>query len=235
MNKKTVAIVLAAGSGKRMNQNIPKQYLCLKEKPLLYYSLKKFQDSFIDEIILVVGAGEESYCKTEIVNKYHLNKVKRIMVGGKQRYHSVMQGLKAITNCEYVMIHDGARPFLTQTIINEAYLNVEKYKACVAGMPVKDTIKIVNENQIVQETPCRNVVWQVQTPQCFSFPLIFDAYTELMKKEEELLEKGISITDDAMVVETFTDVPIKLFEGSYLNIKITTPEDLLIGETFFST
>ncbi len=220
------AIVLAAGSGKRMNSKVHKQYLLINEKPVLYYSLKAFEESAVENIILVVGAGEVDYCRTEIVERYHINKVRAIVEGGKERYHSVYEGLKVAGNPDYVLIHDGARPFLTQEIIGRIIDAVLEYKACVVGMPVKDTIKIADENQYAKDTPQRSSVWMVQTPQAFSYTLVYDAYTKMLAEEDG------SITDDAMVVEKMTDQKVKLIEGSYQNIKITTPEDLIIAEAY---
>ncbi len=224
---KTTAIVLAAGSGKRMNSKVHKQYLLLKGKPVLYYSLKAFEDSQIDDIILVVGAGEIEFCQKEIVEHFGFQKVRAIVEGGKERYHSVYEGLKATGETDYVLIHDGARPFVSQSIIERTISAVCEYKACVVGMPVKDTIKIVDENTFAKETPNRSTVWMVQTPQAFSYPLIYDAYTKMLAREDA------AITDDAMVVERMTDYKVKLIEGSYQNIKITTPEDLDVAEKFF--
>ena len=224
---KTTAIVLAAGSGKRMNSKVHKQYLLLKGRPVLYYSLKAFEDSPIDDIILVVGAGEIDFCRKEIVEQYGFEKVRAIVEGGKERYHSVYEGLKAAGATDYVLIHDGARPFVSQPIIERTLEAVCEYKACVVGMPVKDTIKIVDEDTFAKETPNRSTVWMVQTPQAFSYSLIYDAYTRMLADED------VAITDDAMVVERMTDYKVKLIEGSYQNIKITTPEDLDVAEKFF--
>lgn len=223
---KTTAIVLAAGSGKRMNSKVHKQYLLLKGKPVLYYALKAFEDSQVEDIVLVVGAGEVEFCRKEIVDQYGFEKVRAIVEGGKERYHSVYEGLKAAGKTDYVLIHDGARPFVTQEIIERTIGAVCEYKACVVGMPVKDTIKIVDEDTFAKETPNRSDVWLVQTPQAFSYPLIFDAYTKLFTEEDS------AITDDAMVIERMTDYKVKLIEGSYRNIKITTPEDLLVAEAY---
>ena len=222
--EKFTAIVLSAGKGSRMNSDIHKQYLKLADKPIIVYALEAFERSRVDEIVLVVGAGEEAYCKTEIIAKYGLKKVKAIVCGGKERYHSVYNGLKAADNADYVMIHDGARPFLTDAIISRMMDVVRIKKACVAGMHVKDTIKITNESDEVQSTPDRKNVWMVQTPQAFSYSLICDAYDKLM------LQEDTSITDDAMVVEKMCNIPVSLVEGSYTNIKITTPEDMIIAE-----
>lgn len=224
---KTTAIVLAAGSGKRMNSKVHKQYLLLKGRPILYYSLKAFEDSPIDDIILVVGAGEIDFCRKEIVEQYGFEKVRAIVEGGKERYHSVYEGLKAAGATDYVLIHDGARPFVSQPIIERTLEAVCEHKACVVGMPVKDTIKIVDEDTFAKETPNRSTVWMVQTPQAFSYSLIYDAYTRMLTDEDA------AITDDAMVVERMTDYKVKLIEGSYQNIKITTPEDLDVAEKFF--
>ena len=223
---KITAIVLAAGSGKRMNSKVHKQYLLIQEKPVLYYSLKAFEDSAVDEIVLVVGAGEVEYCKKDIIEKYGIKKVRVVVEGGKERYHSVYEGLKAADNPDYVLIHDGARPFISQPIIERTIVAVQEYKACVVGMPVKDTIKIADEQAFAKETPNRSLVWMIQTPQAFSYPLIFDAYTRMLEQEDA------AITDDAMVVERMTDYKVKLIEGSYQNIKITTPEDLDVAEAY---
>lgn len=232
MEEKTVAVVLAAGAGKRMHSDVQKQYLLLQDRPVIYYALKTFQDSFVDEIVLVVGQGEIEYCRKEIVEKYHFSKVRQIVEGGRERYHSVANGLNAVEGEGYVFIHDGARPFLTEEILRRSYETVKVYHACVVGMPVKDTIKIVDENCFAKMTPNRETVWQVQTPQVFTIALAKEAYENLLIKEEELLRQGIRITDDAMVVETLLNHPVKLVEGSYENIKITTPEDLNIARSF---
>jgi len=229
---KTTAIVLAGGRGKRMNSSVPKQFLMIKDKPVLYYSLQAFEESFIDSVILVAGEEDMEYCRKEIVEKYGFAKVKKIVAGGKERYHSVLNGIKETDSCEYIFIHDGARPFVTQDMLERLLVNVKECHACVAGMPVKDTIKIANEDGYISTTPKRELVWMIQTPQVFDYELIKKAYLILEKDEYSLLEKGISITDDAMVVERLLGEKVRLVEGSYQNIKITTPEDLAIAERF---
>ena len=224
---KNVAIVLAAGQGKRMNSKVQKQFLLIKEKPILYYTLCAFENSeIITDVILVTGKDEIEYCQKEIVEKYGFEKVRKIVAGGKERYHSVHHGIQSIDEAEYVFIHDGARPFVNSEIIARAYETVVAHKACVVGMPVKDTIKIADEDGFAAQTPDRKKVWQVQTPQTFEYHLIKEAYEKLMIEEPE------GITDDAMVVETMTNYKVKLVEGSYRNIKITTPEDLDIATIF---
>lgn len=229
--EKTAAIVLAAGQGKRMQADRPKQYLLLDGKPILYYSLKAFEDSVIDEVVLVTGKGEENYCRQEIVEKYGLKKVAKITAGGKERYDSVFSGLKALDNSGlekngYVFIHDGARPFLRPELLQKLLDEVRIHKACVAGMPVKDTIKIADAEGRVADTPKRELVWQIQTPQVFSYSLIYEAYQKLFSGD------GMQVTDDAMVLEQMTGHPVYLTESYYENIKITTPEDIAVAEVF---
>lgn len=225
--KRCVAIVLAAGQGRRMGTKIQKQYILLNGKPVLYYSLNVFQKSeVIDEICIVTGAGDEDYCKREIVERYGITKVSQIIAGGAERYLSVWNALQVIGEDGYVFIHDGARPFVDEEMLYRVYNQVVCHRACVVGMPVKDTIKISDENGFVKETPDRSRVWMVQTPQVFDMALVKRAYALLIEKNET------NVTDDAMVVEQMMKIPVKFVEGSYENIKITTPEDLKIGEIF---
>ncbi len=225
--KPCTAIVLSAGQGKRMGSTVQKQYIELQGRPIVYYAMETFQQSdLIDQIVMVVGKGQEEYCRKEIVEKYGLTKVTQIVEGGAERYHSVHNGLKKVVHEGYVFIHDGARPFVTEEILERVYRAVCDYPACVVGMPVKDTIKIVDEDGFTKETPNRNYVWQVQTPQVFSAPLIRDAYHKIISSGE------VGITDDAMVVEKICNMKSRLVEGSYENIKITTPGDLEIAEVF---
>ena len=224
--EKCTAIVLAAGQGKRMGTSIQKQYLHISGKPVLYYALQTFQDSeMIDDIILVVGEGQQEYCRTEILDRYGMDKVKKIVQGGAERYHSVWNGLQEVQE-GYVFIHDGARPFVNEEIITRAYEAVVENQACVVAMPVKDTIKIADTEGFAKETPNRTYIWQVQTPQVFAVDVVKKAYSLLME------ETQIQVTDDAMVVEQMLGIRVKLVEGSYENIKITTPEDLKIAECF---
>lgn len=224
---KTAAIVLAAGSGSRMRSNIKKQYMEINEKPLIYYALKAFEDSFTDEVVLVVSPGDIDYCKAEIVDKYGFSKVRNIVEGGAERYDSVRLGLHAVSDdTDYVMIHDGARPFVTEDIMQRSVVAAKENRACVVGMPVKDTIKISDADGFSAQTPDRKTLWMIQTPQTFEYSLIRKLYDKLEEDKEEIKAKGINITDDAMVVETFSDVKVKLVEGSYNNIKVTTPEDI---------
>ena len=229
---KTVAIVLAAGSGSRMNADVKKQFLELAGKPILYYSLNAFQNSIIDEIILVTSKEDIELCKNEIVKKYDFNKVRCIVEGGRERYHSVMHGLKMIQSCDYVYVHDAARPLVDEEMLERLKAGVEEFGSAVAAVETKDTIKIVDNENYVISTPSRNTVWIIQTPQVFKFSTITDAYERLHMRLQNISAEDIHITDDAMVVENFTNSKVKLIKGSYKNIKITTPEDMLVAERF---
>ncbi len=237
--KRCTAIVLAAGSGSRMKSDVAKQYMLLHGKPLIWYALHAVeQSSVIDDCVLVTGAEDISYVKEEIIMRYGFRKIAAVAAGGMERYDSVWNALRVIAdgglrepNADgYVFIHDGARPFLTEEILQRSYEAVQESRACVVGMPVKDTVKIADEEEYAKQTPDRRIVWQVQTPQVFETRLITDAYARLMQKKEETDSGEIAITDDAMVVENFTGHKVKLVRGSYQNIKITTPEDLVIAE-----
>ena len=227
MKKETYgAVVLAAGKGKRMHSAVQKQFLMLGGKPVIFYSLEQFEQCpFINEIVLVTGEEEIDYCRKEIVEKFDFQKVKKIVAGGAERFLSVYNGLKACT-CDFVYIHDGARPFVDQAILERTREDVKRYGACVAGMPVKDTIKISDGDGYADVTPPRSRVWMVQTPQVFAYSCIKDAYDKL------IADGRMDVTDDAMVFECMTGQKTKLTLGSYENIKITTPEDLEIAEVF---
>jgi len=228
---RTAAIVLAAGQGKRMQSAVAKQFLLLNNEPVVCHSLRAFEESEVETIILVTGADEIEYCREEIVNKYGFKKVSAIVAGGKERYHSVYEGLCALSGAlgmdGIVLIHDGARPMVTREIITRTIEAAKLYGACVAAMPVKDTIKVADENGFAAMTLDRSTLWQMQTPQTFEYGLVYDAYQKLLSNEA--YQKGI--TDDAMVVEAMSGGSVKLVEGSYENIKVTTPEDMIVAES----
>lgn len=231
MKQKIGAVVLAAGQGKRMQSKVAKQFMELNGRPLITYALEAFEKSQIDEVILVTGPDEITYCEETIVKGYGFSKVKAVVAGGRERYHSVYEGLKAFRSVlapAYVLIHDGARPLISEAVIQRAAEGAVRYDACAVGMPVKDTIKVSNQEGFAAGTPDRASLWQIQTPQAFRFDLILNAYETVM----ECPKRRDHITDDAMVVETVTSCPVKLIEGDYRNIKVTTPEDLLVAEAF---
>lgn len=221
---KISAIILSAGKGTRMKSDICKQYIHVAGYPVLYYTIKAFEESNVESIIIVSGEEDIEYVKNDIVKQYNFNKVHNIVRGGKERYDSVINGLNEIEKDNIVLIHDGARPLITSEDINNIIENMKEYRACVAAMPVKDTIKISDEQGYVKETPLRKYVWQIQTPQAFRVEDIKKAY-ELMR-----LYDDNTITDDSMVIEKYTNIKVKLVKTSYNNIKITTPEDLIFME-----
>lgn len=227
---KHVGIVMSAGKGLRVGGDIPKQYMDLCGKPVLYYSLFAMQQSFIDEIIIVVGKGDEEYVKKEIVEKYSLNKVTQIVAGGEERSDSVYEGLCAVSKPSesYVYIQDGARPMLTVELLNAVREDVEAFGTAVVGVESKDTVKLVSEDGFVITTPVRKLVWNIQTPQCFTCLEIKEAYDAFRKTS------GVAVTDDSSVMEQFGKLPVHITKGDYRNIKITTSEDFFTAENFLS-
>ena len=221
------AIVLAAGKGSRMKSDTAKQFMEVDGKPLLYYSLKVFDASVVDEIILVTRGSDIDYVRTEIVERYSFQKVRRIVAGGKERFNSVSKGLKACDKRnKIIMIHDAARPFVTNRMILDSISGARRYKACTVAVPVKDTIKVVNADGFGVETPDRSTLYQIQTPQTFDRGVIEEAYERLR------ISGDTDITDDTMIVERYLDVQSKMIEGSYENIKVTTPEDIKLAESY---
>ena len=256
MTERHIAIVLAGGRGSRMNSDIPKQYMQIMGKPVLYYSLLCFQNSFIDDIILVCGESDIDYCQKEIVDRYGLDKVRFIVAGGQERYNSVYNGIciaekllygevsavmcgvnsigKEVTSAKknkqgYIYIHDGARACVNEMVLEECRKNVILYKACIPSVSVKDTIKIADDSGFVKATPARKQLMAVQTPQTFEYELVKTAYDRLYS-DLATGKCNKDITDDAMVVEEYTDTKIKFCQGNYENIKITTPEDMDTAE-----
>lgn len=221
---KFTAIVLSGGTGKRMNSNIPKQYLMLKDKPVLAHSLLAFEKSPVDDVVIVCGAGDEEYIIKEFVEKYGLTKVSAVCAGGAERFNSVYNGLKACKDTDYVLIHDGARPYVTDEIIKRNIEEVQKYKAVVTSVKATDTVKIADDDGFVVSTPERKSVYFMQTPQTFEYSLALDSYSKLIEELNNDVE--VQVTDDAQVVEMYSDTKVKLIEGDYSNIKITVPKDL---------
>ena len=218
----TTAIILAAGHGRRMGGSTPKQVLESGGVPVIVRSLSVFDQSpEIDEILLVTSHEYVNYCCDRIVSGYGLRKVRAVILGGRERYDSVYNALLACSNSDYVMIHDGARPFITEDVIRRVDAAVRRYGAAAAGVPSKDTIKLIDEDGFAAATPPRDRVWQIQTPQAFTYDLIRRA-NDLLRTRGDL----DGVTDDAMIVEKSGLARVRLVEGSYGNIKITTPEDL---------
>lgn len=215
-------IIVAAGTGSRMKANINKQFIKLNDKEIITYTIEKFYNNKnINDIVIVVKEDEVEFFKKEILVKYNFNNIK-IAYGGKERQDSVYNGIKVLDkNCKYVLVHDGARPFVNEDIINRSLEEVQKYKSVVVGVPVKDTIKVVNNNNDIVDTPNRSTLWSVQTPQTFDYSVIKRAY-------EDAFDNNFYGTDDAMLVERI-GYTVKMIYGSYNNIKVTTPEDIDMG------
>lgn len=218
------AIILAGGKGKRMNSSISKQFIEIKGKPIIYYTIKKFNENKkIDNIVIVLSQEEVEYFKDNILNKYDL-RVDKIVIGGAERQDSVYNGLKSLENTEtdIVLIHDGARPFISDRIIDEGIKYAIMYGACAPGVMPKDTIKIKEKNNFSIDTPNRETLVAIQTPQVFKFK-------EVLKCHERVKMDKVVVTDDTMVVERYGN-KVYLYDGEYTNIKVTTPEDLILGE-----
>jgi len=219
-------IIAAAGMSNRMGSKINKQFISIDNKPILAHTLEKFEKcKYIDEIIVVSKEEEVEYCRKQIVKKYGFKKVTNIVRGGKERQDSVYNGILALNErTDIVLTHDGARPFIKLESIEEGVRGVVEHGACVIGVPVKDTIKVITPLNEVHHTPKRDLLWAAQSPQCF--------WVHLLKKGYEMAsEEGIIGTDDSSLVEKIGQ-PIKMIMGSYDNIKITTPEDLIIADSF---
>jgi len=238
--KHCTAVVLAAGSGKRMGGAVAKQFMMVSGRPLLWYALQAVEASeIVDDCILVTGEEDIPFVQEMIVERYGLKKVAAVTAGGRERYDSVYCALRFLrekrlpvyTSDGYLFIHDGARPFLTERILLDCYQAVCQYQACVAAVPVKDTIKVADGDGFAAQTPDRSLLWAVQTPQVFQASLILRAYDRLFE-QMAVPDSGIRVTDDAMVVEEMLGHSVKLVESSYRNIKVTTPEDIAVAECF---
>ncbi|KAF5072967.1 2-C-methyl-D-erythritol 4-phosphate cytidylyltransferase [anaerobic digester metagenome] len=219
------AIIVAAGQGKRMGGKTRKQFLMLEGKEILAHTVERFEQfSKIKEIVLVTGQ-DDIECIKEMARNYGWKKISAVVCGGKERQDSVKCGLKALSlSSEIVLIHDGVRPFVKEDMINRSIDAARIFDGCVLGVPAKDTIKICDKDGMVVETPERSKLWHIQTPQTFSRKLIEKAY-------EKAEKDGFIGTDDASVAE-FYGAKIKVIQGSYQNIKITTREDILVGACF---
>lgn len=229
-NFKTIALIPAAGMGKRMGASINKQYLQLNGLPILAHTISVFEQSaLIDSIYLVIPADEIPYCREHIVEASGFKKIAAIIAGGTERQYSVMNGLHAIREAaadgDVVLIHDGVRPFLTETMLRESIAAAQEHDGALLAVPAKDTIKIV-ANGVVIQTPPRETLWQAQTPQSFRFGIIYAAH---LAAEAE----GFIGTDDASLIERGGG-KISIVAGDYRNIKITTPEDLTLAEAFMA-
>lgn len=225
---KTSVVIVAAGLGSRMQANINKAFLMLANKPILYHTLMAFERcDVIDEIILVLKAEEVSVVEETILSLGSFDKIKHIVNGGETRAESVQNGLNKLTHEGVVLIHDGARPFVTRAEISNVVGKAGRYGAAVLGVRVKDTIKEVSDKLVIKSTCDRNAMWAVATPQAFKVSTILEAVNHKNEVEGP-------IWDDAMLVEAM-GVKVHMVEGLYENIKITTPIDIIIGESILAS
>jgi len=223
MSRVTV-LIPAAGMGKRMGKAVAKQFLPLGDKPMLAHTLLAFQRTAeIDEIIPILSPEDMESCLKDIIEQYHITKVKTLVVGGKERQDSVYNGIQKLEHdAAIVLVHDGVRPFVTHEMIREAVECAGKGQCVAVGVPIKDTIKEVNADRIILHTFDRSRLWAIQTPQAFPAKTLKRVY-------EESFAHKIYGTDDATLVER-AGIKVRVIMGSYDNIKITTPEDLLLAE-----
>ncbi|MFZ3209835.1 MAG: 2-C-methyl-D-erythritol 4-phosphate cytidylyltransferase [Geobacteraceae bacterium] len=225
-----IALIPAAGVGKRMGAEINKQYLLLAGKPIVAHTLSLFEEApFVDHIYLVTPEAEIPYCREMVVERYGFTKVRAIVPGGKERQNSVLNGLRAMEDAiedDVVLIHDGVRPFVPIAVLEHAVAAARAHSGGLVAVPAKDTIKIVDDG-VVTETPPRERLWLAQTPQAFRYGVIRSAH--------EIAETvGFLGTDDASLVERLGQ-PVHIVIGDYRNIKITTPEDLILAEAFIKS
>jgi 2-C-methyl-D-erythritol 4-phosphate cytidylyltransferase len=220
-------VVVAAGKGSRMGTAESKQYLPLRDKPILVHTLEAFERMEpVGAIVLVVGAGDVARCE-ELVRRHGLAKVTAVVSGGAERQESVRKGLHALPHgTEWAAVHDGVRPFVTAERAHACFREAQRTGAAVLAVPVKDTIKIVDPSGHIQSTPDRRSLWAIQTPQAFRLDLLLEAH------ERAAADKFLG-TDDSMLVERL-GVPVSVVESDYTNIKITTPEDMLWAETILT-
>ena len=225
-SKKTQAIIVAAGSGTRLNASLPKPLVKLRGKPLVIYSLMVFEKSPLVSSVVIVGSLRYLPELQRLVRKYRLKKISRIVAGGETRALSVSQGLQALDDdTQFVLIHDAARPLVSLRIVEEAVKSCYKEAGVIVAVPAKPTIKRVNSRtMVIEETLDRRKLWEVQTPQVFRKDIIFKAHR---------IRKDVSATDDAFLVEKLGQ-KVKVVVGDYRNIKITTPEDLIIARALLN-
>ena len=232
-NEAKLSLILpAAGTGSRMQTDINKQYLILKGKPLLAHTLEIFHDfPEIFEIIIASREEEIDYCQKKVLDPYDFYKVKKIVAGGKSRQESVYQAFKQVSSeADYVIVHDGARPFLSKKLaadfldclLGKTVSLSQETAGLIMGVPEKNTLKEVGSDGFILKTVAREKIWEIQTPQAFRREVLAQAL-EAGKENFEFF------TDDASLVEAL-GFPLKIFRGSYLNLKMTTPEDLDLGE-----
>ncbi len=221
MNK-NIAVILGAGKGSRMKLGYNKQFLELRDEPIIIRNIRTFENHCEIDGIYIVSSKDEIDKFKELIKKYDFKKVRGIIEGGKERADSVLNALRGIEECNIVLIHDGARPFVSENIISEGIKYAEKYGAAAPGVKVKDTIKKINEDGFSIGTVDREVLVSIQTPQCFK-------YKDILRAHEFAKKNDIILTDDTSAIETL-GIHSYIYSGDYNNIKITTAEDIAIAE-----
>jgi 2-C-methyl-D-erythritol 4-phosphate cytidylyltransferase len=217
----TIAIIPAAGSGVRMGEVRPKQFLDIDGRPILAITLMSFElCKEVDAIIVVTPKADVSYCQEEIIKKYNLTKVVKVVAGGERRQDSVRCGLEATSgNYQWILIHDGVRPIVSKMDIESVIFAAKTHRAVITGLPARETVKEVDDEQKVVCTHDRRRMWLIQTPQLFRYQDIMEAHTKALK------EGWQEATDDSQLIERL-GIPVKVIKGSERNIKVTTPNDL---------
>ena len=225
---RTVAIVPAAGSGNRMGRELSKQYLALGGMPLLVHTLNVFEKCpLVDALLVVVPPPDVEAVRTEMLPRWSLKKLAGVIPGGKERQDSVRAGIEALDReTELVVIHDAVRPFITVELIENCIRAAAEEGAATVGVPVKDTVKEVGADGRVMRTCDRNLLWLTQTPQAFRRDIIENAHRAAVRD-------GYRGTDDTSLVERL-GIAVRMIRGDYGNIKITTPEDLVIAEALLA-
>jgi 2-C-methyl-D-erythritol 4-phosphate cytidylyltransferase len=224
--KRTVSVgvvIAAAGKGMRMGSHEKKQFILLQGKPVLYHSVSIFANIPEVEKIVVVSAAQDLKRTSNLLQSFPQVEV---VSGGAERQQSVLAGLAALGSIEFVLIHDAARPFTSERLIHQLIIAVQESDAVILAVPVKDTIKTVDESGYILSTPPRQSLWAAQTPQAFRLSTIADAHQQASRQ-------GFIGTDDAMVLE-WLQYPVKIIPGEYTNIKLTTREDLDQAESILS-
>ncbi|HHW60514.1 MAG TPA: 2-C-methyl-D-erythritol 4-phosphate cytidylyltransferase [Syntrophomonadaceae bacterium] len=215
-------VIAAAGRGRRMEDQINKQYILLGSRPVLAYSLEFFENiDKVDRIVVVARKKEIEYCRREVVERYGFKKVSHIVAGGKERQNSVWAGLQQLgRDTDYVAVHDGARPLLSSKVLYDLLRTAEEWGAAIPGVAGKDTLKMVDRDGFVRQTMDRESIYSIQTPQVFK-------YAELLHAYQQANEEGFIGTDDASLFEHFIG-RVKVVKGDERNIKITTQDDLIL-------
>jgi 2-C-methyl-D-erythritol 4-phosphate cytidylyltransferase len=225
--KSNVGVVIpSAGSGKRMSSNVPKQFLLLGKKPILVHTLETFEQSKEISDVIVVASKETLRASERLVQEYSLSKVKEIILGGKERQHSVANGCAALRKYtpEIILVHDAVRPFISEKLLRTLIANAQEFGAVVPAVIPKDTIGLISSRTIIEKFPLRTLLRNIQTPQAFRSEILFDA---IAKAEAEHFLGA----DESSIVH-YAGFPVTCIEGSPFNIKITTEEDLSVGEVF---